>query len=611
VPPRAVRALVRSLRRQWHLWRKRGVPLVYDPRYRQSVLGVPLHPERGENVLTALEEAGLLKPSTVSEPRPASFENLLRVHSAAYLGRLQDPATLTRILGVPVPPSEAEATLELQRLMVGGTIHATRLALRTGGVAVHLGGGFHHAMPEDGHGFCVFNDVAVAIARLRSRGYTRRMLVVDLDLHDGNGTRAIFREDPSVHTFSIHNEHWGATEAVASTSLALGPDVEDARYLATLREALPPVLEQVRPRLVYYVAGSDLAADDALGNWRLSGAAILERDRFVTGLMRSGPYPRPMVVVLAGGYGPHAWRHTARYVLWLAAGRELEPLEEELLLVHRPRLQQALRTAEGASPTGFDFTLTEEDLVGVLPGYATPPRFLGLLTRHGAELLLESAGILPELRRRGYPRLVVELDPRNGSSPTLRVRPEEDRDAPLIELRAERSRGIVTGMELVSIEWLLLQNPRSHFTDRRPQLPGQRFPGLGLLRDVMGCLVVACETHGLDGIHFVAAHYHVAIQSRRVVRPILPADEARLRALAQALEGLALPEATAAVEAGRIVDAATGEPVPWSPLSAVLPVSERLKERVGGAEYEEAVAREGERLRYRLVPAPALASARA
>jgi len=593
---------VRGLRRHWHRWRGKGVPLVFDSRYRSSIVGVPLDPERGENILTALEETGLLRRDAISEPRPASIENLMRVHSADYLGRLQDPATLTRILGVPVPPHEAEVTLELQRLMVGGTIHATRLALRTGGVAVHLGGGFHHALPDDGLGFCVFNDVAVAIRRLRSRGYREPVLVVDLDLHDGNGTRAIFRDDPSVHTFSIHNEHWGATDAVASTSIALGADVEDARYLSVLREALPPVFASVRPGLVYYVAGTDGAADDVLGNWRLSGAALLERDRFVNGLARDADRTRPLVVVLAGGYGPHAWRHSARYVLWLAAGRELEPLEEELLLMHRARLQGALRAAENVQRGGFDFSLSEEDLVGVLPGFVAPPRFLGRLTRHGVEVLLESAGILPELRARGFPRLQVELDPRNGSSPTLRVSPEEAPGTPLLELRAECSRAVVPGMELLSIEWLLLQNPHAEFTTRRPRLPGQRFPGLGLLRDVMSCLVVACDTHGLDGVHFVAGHYHVAIQSRRVVRPLQPADEARLRALASVLEGLSLAEATAAVESGRVVDAASGEPVQWRPIPAVLPVSERLKERVGGAEYQQAVARASEGLRYRLVP---------
>ena len=307
-----------------------------------------------------------------------------------------------------------EATLDLQRLMAGGTIQATRLAMRTGGIAVHLGGGFHHAMPDAGLGFCVFNDVAVAIRRLRGRGFAEPVLVVDLDLHDGNGTRRIFADDPTVHTFSIHNDHWGDTEAVASTSIALGPGVGDARFLGALREALPPVFEAVKPGLVVYLAGTDPAEDDPIGNWRLSAGALFERDRFVTSLARPDGNPCPMVVVLAGGYGRHAWRYSARYVLWLAAGRAIEPAEEEVLALRRfRRLGRDLRDAERVDD-GLAFTLSEEDLVGLLPGPARPSRFLGYFSRHGVELLLERAGVLPQLRARGFRTLRVELDTREG-----------------------------------------------------------------------------------------------------------------------------------------------------------------------------------------------------
>jgi acetoin utilization deacetylase AcuC-like enzyme len=172
------------------------VPLVYSERYQHSLLGVPLDPLRGERILAALAEAGLLPGRACSDPRPISFDNLLRVHTPAYLQALHGGETLERILGVDLDQAEAEATLDMHRLLVGGTIQATRLALRGGRTVVHLGGGFHHALPGAGMGFCVFNDVAIAVARLRARGYHGRVLVVDLDLHDGNGTRAIFGGSP-------------------------------------------------------------------------------------------------------------------------------------------------------------------------------------------------------------------------------------------------------------------------------------------------------------------------------------------------------------------------------------------------------------------------------
>jgi acetoin utilization deacetylase AcuC-like enzyme len=596
-----LRALTRAVRRSLYRLSGRRVWVVYDARYQRGVFGVPMDPLRGEKIVGSLREAGLLDGDLLSEPRPASLQNLLRVHTPEYLQALQEPEALTRILGVEVSPREAEATLDLQRLMAGGTIQSTRLALRTGGVAVHLGGGFHHATPDAGIGFCVFNDVAVAIQRLRGRGFLEPVLVVDLDLHDGNGTRLAFADDPTVHTFSIHNDHWGDTDAVASTSIALGPDVEDGRFLETLRAALPPVVAAVRPGLVVYLAGADPAADDPLGNWRLSAAALLERDRFVTSLVRGDGRECPMAVVLAGGYGRQAWRYSARFLLWLASGREVEPAEEEQLALRRfRRLGHDLRAAE-AVENDLPFTLSEEDLAGLMPGTAGPSRFLGYFSRHGVELLLERAGVLPQLRARGFRTLRVDLDTREGLGHTLRIVSEDRPDELLVELRADRSRSAVPGMEVISVEWLLLQNPREEFSERRPRLPGQQHPGLGLLRDFMGWLMVVCETHGLDGVFFVAAHYHIAMQSRRLVRPVHAVDEARLRAIAKALEGVPLSAGTSAVEEGLLVDARTGEPAGWEPVATVVPVSRRLRARVSGPDYEAAVADESVRFAYRLL----------
>jgi acetoin utilization deacetylase AcuC-like enzyme len=596
-----LRVLARAVRRSLYRLSGRRVWVVYHAGYQRGVFGVPMDPLRGEKIVGSLREAGLLDRDLLSEPRPASLQNLLRVHTPEYLHAVQEPETLTRILGVEVSPREVEPTLDLQRLMAGGTIQATRLAMRTGGIAVHLGGGFHHATPDAGLGFCVFNDVAVAIQRLRARGFLEPVLVVDLDLHDGNGTRLVFADDPTVHTFSIHNDHWGETDVVASTSIALGPDVEDARFLEALRAALPPVVESVRPRLVFYLAGTDAAADDPLGNWRLSAAALLERDRFVTSLVRGDGRDCPMAVVLAGGYGRRAWRYSARFLLWLASGREIEPVaEEELALRRFRRLGHDLHDAEAAGED-LPFTLSEEDLAALMPGTAAPSRFLGYFSRHGVELLLERAGVLPQLRARGFRTLRVDLDTREGPGHTLRIVSEDRPDELLVELRADRSRSAVPDMEVISVEWLLLQNPREEFSDRRPRLPGQQHPGLGLLRDFMGWLMVVCEAHGLDGVFFVAAHYHIAMQSRRIVRPLHAVDEARLRAIAEALEGVPLSEGTSAVAEGLLVDARTGESVSWEPMPTVLPVSRRLIARVSGPDYEAAVADESVRFSYRLL----------
>jgi acetoin utilization deacetylase AcuC-like enzyme len=599
------RALVRTVRRAWFRLRARGIPLVYASQYEQGIFAVPFDPLRGEKILAALDEEGLLAREAVWTPRPASIQNLLRVHAPEYLQRVQEPETLTRILGAAMTSAETDASFDMQRLMVGGTIQATRLALITGVVSVHLGGGLHHATADTGMAFCILNDVAVAIRRLRSRGFADPILVVDLDVHDGNGTRTIFAEDPSVHTYSIHNEHWGPTEAEASTSIALGADVDDETFLGVLRKTLPPLFDSLRPGLVVYLAGTDGARDDRLGNWQLSEAGLFERDRFVTALVREQPQPRPLAVVLAGGYGRRAWRYTARYLLWLASGREIEPAPEDALALQRfRRVGESLRNGDEPDDD-LPFSLTEEDLAGLVPGASPVPRFLGYSSRNAVELLLERSGILAQLRAKGFRTLRVEIDTRNGATQTLRVLCEDGPTEVLIEARAERNRRAVPGMEVIALEWLLLQNPRAAFSTRRPQLPGQKHPGLGLLRDIIGWLIVVCERHGLDGIFFTTAHYHLAVQSRSLVNPLRAADEARIQAFSRALADLTLAEATQAVAEGRVIDESRGRPAEWYPIPSVVPVSDRLKALVTGPAYEREVEREAAHLRFRLEPASA------
>jgi len=409
--------LANRVRRGWRRLRRRWcvqqVRFVYHGAYTGSLDVVPLDRMRGEKILGFLVEEGLVDREDISTPRRPAVRSLLRVHDPDYIESIGRPQMMERIFGEKLADHDLEQVVEMQRMGVGGTIQATRLALQTRSIAVNLGGGFHHAGRDSGLGFCVFNDIAVAIARLRAKGFSDPVLVIDLDLHDGNGTRSIFARDASVHTYSVHNEHWGETEVEASTSIALGEDVSDEVYLGTLLKTLPDVISTVDPGLVIYVAGTDPAADDAIGNWRISADGLLRRDHLIVELLRRRNRRLPLVVVLAGGYGANTWRYSARFFSWLISGHKVEPPDNAEMIIRRFRkIRQSLDPSTlTAEPSGFSWTLSEEDLVGILPGGPVRTRFLSHFSNHGVELLLERFGLLDQLRLKGFrhPTVVVDL----------------------------------------------------------------------------------------------------------------------------------------------------------------------------------------------------------
>ncbi|MEA2558587.1 MAG: hypothetical protein QOH06_91 [Acidobacteriota bacterium] len=585
-------------------WLRRGrrrlllrlqVGFVYSRRYQLELPGATYDSRRGERILTFLDSTGLLSTRAVHRPEPATFRHLRRVHSDEYLDSLNNPAALTPVVGFQLAEDSADRILDTQRLMVGGTLLAARLALADA-IGINVGGGLHHAFASRGERFCVFNDVAVAIAELRASGFQGKILVIDLDLHDGDGTRSLFATDPTVHTFSIHNQTNGSTDAadiVEATIVELSGPVQDAEYLEAVHAHLPPVLKAFRPELVFYVAGNDPAADDQIGNWKISAAGMLERDRFVVACVREGAQRLPLAIVLGGGYGLNAWRYSARFFSTLLnKGKALEPpTTEEITLLRYRQLAREIAPHElTGEPTEGDWGLTADD---ILPGMAAvhrPRRLLGYYSLQGMELTLERAGLLDRLRGLGYGHPTVEFDLDNPAGDTVRLYGDERKTELLIEGRVRIDRATVQDAALLRIEWLLMQNPRAGFTARRPRLPGQKHPGLGVLPDVMSLLVVACDRLGLDGLLFVPAYYHTACQGRKYLRFLSPEDEAFMRALEAALAGIPLPEATHAVEQKRVVNRRTGRFVAWRSMPMVFPVTDRLKERISSPGFEKQVA---------------------
>ena len=453
---------------------------------------------------------------------------------------------------------------------------------RSRGVGVHLGGGLHHADRAGGGGFCLFNDVAAAIADERRHGFRGRVLVVDLDLHDGDGTRSLFADDPKVHTFSIHARHWGPTEALASTSIELGSRVEDEVYLRAIEEHLPGVFRSFRPHLVFYLAGCDPAHDDTLADWQISEEAMLRRDQRVFSLAREGRRA-PLVILLAGGYGHNSWRYTARFLANLRPRESaIEPPFTEDITLQRYRYFSRLFGPEELSGGSKDdnFGITEDDLLLPSWGMAKETRFLGFYTRNGLEMVLERSGFLDRLRDLGYNHPILELQLDDPAGQTLRVFGDPESTELLVEMRLRRDRRLFPGFELLFIEWLLLQNPRAHFVPGRTPLPGQSHPGLGMLNDVVALLRLACERLHLDGLAFVPSKYHIAAYGHGRLNFLEPLVRARFLALLELFRDTPLGQASQAVSEGRVVDEDTGEAFRWDPQPMVLAVSRRLRRQL-------------------------------
>lgn len=256
-------------------------------------------------VYDRLRETGLLPAANIMLPEEATRADLERVHEKDYLDRLFGEglsATEQRAIGVPWSPR----LLRRSRLAVQGTILAAEAALEQGRGG-NLAGGTHHAFADHGEGFCVLNDIAVAIRRLQHQQRIERALVIDLDVHQGNGTAAIFEGDDSVFTFSMHGErNYPSRKMRSSLDVGLPDGIDDDAYLSTLEINLPKLIENFSPDVVFYLAGVDVAAGDRYGRFNLSDDGIRARDRCVLDWTRR--HGLPIAITLAGGYSPNPVR---------------------------------------------------------------------------------------------------------------------------------------------------------------------------------------------------------------------------------------------------------------------------------------------------------------
>jgi len=297
------------------------VSVVYSSRYHLDV-GPHVFPTRKYPLVhQALLSREEIRPSDVIDPGAASWDDLALVHTREYLDKVQKGSlTADELAQLELPWSQE--VVEGFRVMVGGTIEAARHA-RTGVSCCHIGGGLHHAFANHGEGFCLFNDVAVAVRVLQREGIDR-VAIVDLDVHHGNGTAFIFESDSRVFTFSMHQQHnYPMWKPKGSLDVGLPDGTGDEAYLQRLSEALPQVMTH-QPDCVFYLAGADPYEDDQLGGLRLTRDGLRRRDRAVIDAVRGQNVP--LVILLAGGY--------ARRV-------------EDTVAIHVATIEEAIQGGEG------------------------------------------------------------------------------------------------------------------------------------------------------------------------------------------------------------------------------------------------------------------------
>lgn len=273
--------------------------LFYSPYYYADIGESHVFPIRKfELVRDLLLQEGTLFLEEIVEPAPAQIEDLHLVHTEDYISRLVD-GTLTakeiRKLGLPWSQSLVRRSFHA----ISGTIEAAKLAVESG-IASNLAGGTHHAYPDRGEGFCVLNDVAVAIRVLQREKLAEKFLIVDCDVHQGNGTAFIFKDDEPVFTFSMHGaKNYPLHKEKSTLDIELADRTGDKEFLETLEQALPRIFLH-NPDIIFYLGGADPYEKDKLGRLSLSKEGLMKRDEMVLQFARE--HHTPIVTTMSGGY---------------------------------------------------------------------------------------------------------------------------------------------------------------------------------------------------------------------------------------------------------------------------------------------------------------------
>lgn len=540
--------------------------------------GMPL--DRAQEVLTWALDRDVVAAKDVYTAPECPWAWIAAVHAPEYLATLDDADTVRRIVGVNDAVVPVGSIVAMWRRAAGAVVAATRHVLaRPGRRAAVLSGGFHHAGPAWGGGFCGVNDVAVAIRRVRDDGYRGTIVILDVDAHPPDGTAACVASDEATHLISISvASDWAVAPGPRVLDLRVPGGADDAAYAVALGEALA-ALARAEPALVFVLAGADPLVGDPLGGLACTEDGLRARDRAIVGACGGAS----IVVVPAGGYTEGAWRVMAGALAELAGDRRAvpvgyDPLARRVAAIGR-RLDPELL---GLPPT--DGLLRDDDLAGLL-GYGPPsePRLLGAYTQQGLEYGLQRYGLWTALERMGFVGLTLTLHV--DREPHRLVVTADGPDGPMRLVDLALSIRVVRDVSVLFVDWCELRDPRR----AGALLPGQEHPGLGLARETGALLHQVARRLHLAGVMVIPAFFHVLWAGRDAFVLLDPELRGAFRALCGWAGAVGVGYATRALADGLTLN--DGTTLRWTPSEALAPVDSRGTELVSVGEEQ---AREAE-----------------
>jgi histone deacetylase 11 len=290
------------------------IAIVYSEAYLVHLGGLEkLHPfdiQKYRHIYNQLVKDNLITPMNIYSPSPIMERDILSIHTPQFLENLKKSMNIALYMEVPQVASFSPESLENGVLLPlryasAGTLLAGHLALKYG-IGINLGGGYHHAKPDAGEGFCIYADIPISIKNLKQQSLITRVLIIDLDVHQGNGTIVCLKEDKQIFTFSMHQgDIYPIPKEKGSLDIELKSGTDDSLYLAILAKQLPIIFEQAQPDIVFLVGGCDTLVDDPLASLAMTQQGIVKRDWLVVEACINRSLP--LVITLAGGYSNQAW----------------------------------------------------------------------------------------------------------------------------------------------------------------------------------------------------------------------------------------------------------------------------------------------------------------